>query len=183
MQNAADDLLREHQTIIFAIDIIENMVKRVEMAKPIDAGDIGEMIHFLKVFADRCHHAKEENYLFPALERSGIKSIHAPVGIVLNQHHKGRELIRLMEKSVENQKINREDFIYAATAYVALMKDHIHKENTILFPMINEMLSQSERDKLMDDFVTLEEEIIGEGLHEELVSILEQFGRKYLSEN
>ena len=67
MEKTTGDLMHEHKAIMKALDIIEQMDQRVRNDKKIDIKDIGEIIEFLKVFADKCHHGKEEVYLFPAL--------------------------------------------------------------------------------------------------------------------
>lgn len=145
-----------------------------------DYKDIEDIIEFLKVFADKCHHGKEEDFLFPALEKVGIKNQNGPIGVMLAQHRQGRELIKQMQESIEDKIINKQAFANAASSYVNLLRNHIEKENTILFPMSDTKLPVSIQKRLLDDFENHEKNVIGEGKHEELHVLLEKFKKKYL---
>ncbi len=98
METASQDLIHEHKAILIALDVIEKMYERVQNDKELDYKDIEDIIEFLKVFADKCHHGKEEDFLFPALEEVGIKNQDGPIGVMLAQHRQGRELIKLMQQ-------------------------------------------------------------------------------------
>ena len=180
MKTASQDLMHEHKAILIALDVIEKMYIRVQEDKEMDYKDIEDIIEFLKVFADKCHHGKEEDFLFPALEEVGIKNQNGPIAIMLTQHKQGREFIRQMQQSVENKIINKQAFVNAASSYVNLLRNHIEKEDTILFPMSDTKLSASMQKKLLNDFESLEKNVIGEGKHEELHILLDKFKKKYL---
>ena len=57
-------------------------------------------IGFLKEFADKCHHGKEEGLLFPAMVAAGIPDKGGPIGVMLAEHTQGRQFIRDMEESL-----------------------------------------------------------------------------------
>jgi hemerythrin-like domain-containing protein len=180
MKTPSQDLIHEHKAILIALAVIEQMVQRVQNNGEIDSKDIDEIIEFLKVFADKCHHGKEEDFLFPALEEAGVKNQNGPIGVMLEQHRQGREFIKQMKQSIENRVINNQAFINAASSYVNLLRNHIEKEDTFLFPMSDTKLSAPIQKKLLHDFENLEKNVIGEGKHEELHKLLEKFKNKYL---
>ena len=181
MKTPGQDLIHEHKAILIALNVIEQMYKRVQNDKVIDNKDIEKMIEFLKVFADKCHHGKEEDYLFPALEEAGVKNQNGPIGVMLDQHKQGREFIKQMQESISNKLINKNAFVDAASSYVRLLRNHIEKENTFLFPVINAKLSLPKQQELLNNFEKLENDVIGEGKHEELHTLLEEFQKKYLN--
>jgi hemerythrin-like domain-containing protein len=180
METASQDLMHEHRAILIALDVIEKMVERVQSDSSMDYKDIEDMIGFLKVFADKCHHGKEEEFLFPALEKAGVKKENGPIGVMLAQHKQGREFIGQMQKSIEHRTIQKQAFVNAASSYVTLLRMHIEKEDTKLFPMSDTLLSAPIQQRLLQDFETLEKNVIGEGRHEELHVLLEKFRKKYL---
>ncbi len=180
MKTPGQDLIQEHKAIRIALNVIEQMAKQVQHNKEVEAEDIEKMIAFLKVFADQCHHGKEEDYLFPALEEAGVKNQDGPIGIMLEQHRQGREYIRQMQESISNRTINKNAFAAAASSYVALLRDHIIKEDTYLFPMSDAKLNASKQQELMSNFEILEKNVIGEGRHEELHALLLKMKDKYL---
>lgn len=181
MKTASIDLIHEHKAILIALNVIEKIVERIQNNEEIDPKDIEDLIEFLKVFADKCHHGKEEGFLFPALEKIGIKNENGPIGVMLAQHNQGRNLIKRMQESIADNRIHKNAFIDAGTEYVKLLRNHIEKEDTILFPLIDTRLSVSEQKQLLIDFENLEENVIGKGKHEELHALLEKFKNKYLN--
>jgi hemerythrin-like domain-containing protein len=164
---------------LIALNIIEKIVGRINNNEETDSKDIEEILDYLKIFADKCHHGKEEDFLFPALEKTGIKNENGPIGVMLAQHNQGRNLIKHMQESIANSKIFKNAFIDAGTEYVRLLRNHIEKEDTILFPMSDARLSASEQEKLLIDFENLEKNVIGRVKHEELHALLEKFNNKY----
>jgi hemerythrin-like domain-containing protein len=170
MEKPSRDLMHEHQPILIALDVIEKMNKRVRDGQEVDYRYIEETIDFLILFADKFHHGKEEKYLFPALEETGIKNQGGSIGVMLEQHRKGRELIKQMQSSIGKNRINKNAFIEASSSYVNLLRMHIEKENTILFPLCDSSLSASKQQELSDNFKRHEKEILGEGVHEELLA-------------
>lgn len=73
MKTAKEDLIHEHKAIQYALNILESMSERIENIGEADYSDINSLVEFLKEFADKCHHGKEEDFLSPALEKAGIK--------------------------------------------------------------------------------------------------------------
>lgn len=180
MKRPSQDLMQEHEAILIALNVIEEISERVRQDKEVEYKDIKEMIRFLRVFADECHHGKEELYLFPALEEIGVQNEGGPIGIMLAHHKKGRELVNKMELSLENNSISKDAFVESASDYVNLLREHIEKENTLTFPFTDANLPESKQDELMSDFERLEKKVIGDGVHEELHALLEEFSREYL---
>ena len=181
MNTASNDLINEHKAIQIALNILEKIQERLEKNGEAYYKDIIDLLEFLKEFADKCHHGKEEGFLFPALEKAGVKKEGGPIGVMLMEHSKGRELIKKMQENILNNPVNKTGFIMATLEYVRHMRAHIEKENTVLFPMIDTRMSASEQKELFENFENHEEKIIGEGRHEELHALLDKFRTKYLN--
>jgi hemerythrin-like domain-containing protein len=178
MSKAIADLMNEHEAILSAIQILERMAGTVEKAQLVDKKDIQDFIGFLKEFADRCHHGKEEGFLFPAMVNAGVPEKGGPVGVMLAEHAQGRQFIRDMEAAITNN-MDREKLAGAARGYASLLRVHIHKENGMLFPMAERLLTGAQLDALYEGFEKHEEQVIGHGRHAELHAILEKLQEKY----
>jgi hemerythrin-like domain-containing protein len=163
------------------LNILEKIQERLGKNGEADYKDIIDLLDFLKEFADKCHHGKEEVFLFPALEKAGVKKEGGPIGVMLQEHTKGRNLIKEMQENILNNPVNKTGFITAASEYVRHMRAHIEKENTVLFPMIDTRMSASEQKELAENFENHEKKVIGEGRHEELHALLDKFRNKYLN--
>ncbi len=180
MKYASDDLRNEHEGVLFGLNILEQMANRVKQSETADTKDIVAMLNFLRLFADKCHHGKEEGLLFPAMEKVGIPNEKGPIGQMLREHTQGRQYIAEMGASVSDDILQADKFESAATGYINLMRAHIEKENTILFPMGDKMLPHEVQERLLRQFEEFEEEVMGKGTHEKLHEMLDSFELKYL---
>jgi len=176
MGKATQDLRNEHDIILHVLYIADKIISsEMEDIKAMHFGK--ELVYFLKTFGDKCHHGKEENYLFKELEKQGIQNEGGPIGVMLQEHQEGRMYIDLMNKAVEaadtaNFKIN-------ASNYSNLLHSHIEKENNVLFVMADEILDDSKQDELFEKFEQHEENVIGHGVHEELHSMIHKWTEEF----
>lgn len=181
---AADTLKNEHEAVKLMMKIMDAACINIKTGKTIKHEDIDDMIDFLKVFVDQCHHGKEEQILFPRLEKAGVLNEGGPIGVLLAEHEQGRGYVRKMSQSMNDYKSG----IMGATtllvenieAFIMLMDQHIIKENTVLFAMVDKLLTAEIQQELFDKFEVLEDEVIGMGKHEELHKRLERLSTVYL---
>jgi len=178
MSNAITDLMNDHEAILSAIQILDRMIATLDKTSSVDGKDIHDFIGFLKEFADKCHHGKEEGHLFPAMVRAGIPEQGGPIGVMLAEHARGRQFIREMEDAISNN-VDYVKFRAAASGYATLLRTHIHKENGILFPMAERVLTEKQLGELYNGFEEHEEKVIGQGRHEELHALLKSLQGKY----
>jgi hemerythrin-like domain-containing protein len=132
-------------------------------------------LEFLRNFADQCHHFKEEKILFPALEEHGIPREGGPIGMMLAEHEEGRAHVRSMIDAVEQVAKGNgaasTTLLDHARAYVTLLREHIQKEDDILFRMADEVIPEDEQRRILKDFENHEAEEMGAGAHEKYLSI------------
>ncbi len=178
MSQAISDLLNEHEAILSALNILDRITSGIEAKNEVNSEDLIEFIDFLKEFADKCHHGKEEGLLFPAMVEAGIQQSGGPIGVMLDEHQEGRRLIKQMTEALTGE-VNTESLTQAARGYIFLLRNHINKENNILFPMAEKVLDQQKLGELYNGFVEHEENVIGHGRHEELHAMLEELNEKY----
>jgi len=177
-----EQLIHEHVAITRMLDILEEACSRLETGGAVAHSDLEEMVEFFIVFADTCHHAKEEKLLFPALEEAGIPREHGPIGVMLAEHDLGRKYIQAMKRALELWASDsaQSDFVSAVREYRNLLLLHIQKENNVLFPLAEAHLSAERQGEILDAFDRLEEEELGTGTHEKFHARLAEFGRSYL---
>jgi hemerythrin-like domain-containing protein len=180
MSKAIDELKHDHDAILSSLSILDAMVGRLGKPNAPDADALRSYLGFLKEFADKCHHGKEEGILFPALTAAGMPSEGGPVGVMLHEHVEGRAFIQQMEKALAG-KLDAHAFSQAATGYAELLRAHIAKENEVLFPMAERMLPAAQLEQIKGRFEQHEETVIGHGRHEELHALLKDLKQKYLA--
>jgi hemerythrin-like domain-containing protein len=181
------DILREeHELILVMLQIVDAACAKIEDGGNVDGDHISQMIDFISNFADKCHHAKEEKLLFPALEQAGIARDSGPLGVMLAEHVAGRNFVKGMNEALSEMNAGdtmaRERFIQDARGYVQLLDGHIMKENNVLFMMADDRLSAEKQKELLDGFDRVEREEIGAGVHEKYHDLLHRLRNIYLAD-
>lgn len=176
-------LMAEHEAIKTMLRVLENLASRLEAGEKVDPEHLRMALDFITGFADRCHHAKEENLLFPAMESAGIPRYGGPIGVMLTEHEEGRRHVRAMKEAADRlargEKEAGFDFARHARGYTSLLSQHIFKEDNILYAMADERISPADQEKLREEFARVEKEIIGPGQHERFEAILQELSTKY----
>ncbi len=179
-----EQLQEEHQGITLMLKILEKVCVKMEAQEKVNPEHLERIVEFFRVFADKCHHGKEEDLLFPEMEKAGVPRERGPIGVMLAEHTQGRAFVRAMGEAVTRNKKGeargREEFVENARNYISLLTQHIEKENNILFPMGDRVLSKKKQEKLVEGFEKLEREKIGAGTHETFHQLLHQLQEIYL---
>ena len=175
---ATDDLRAEHEGILRMLGVMRAISTRIEAGGTVPAAELTGILDFLKIFADKCHHGKEEGFLFPAMIEAGLPQQSGPIAVMLHDHTQGRAWMQAMEDALA-PAFNPDAFVSALHSYVLLMRSHIAKENNVLFPMAENILEADQLQTLFDQFEAHEAQVIGAGRHEELHALLEQLLARY----
>lgn len=177
--NTATDVLRsEHDVILRMLEATEEVARQFSSGATVVPATLDGLLEFFRLFADRCHHGKEEDLLFPLLHEKGMPREMGPIGVMLSEHAQGRELIAQMARAAaaHSQGATQAgaEWARAARGYAALLREHIAKENNILFVMAEQMLTPDEQDRLAEQFERVETDKMGAGTHERLHSLMDK---------
>lgn len=82
-----DSLKEEYGAIKLMLHVIGAICSRLQSGKEVELSDLDRIVEFIRVFADSCHHGKEEELLFPAMAESGIPVEGCPIGVMLAEHN------------------------------------------------------------------------------------------------
>jgi len=173
---ATQQLRDEHEEIKLMLSIMEKTINKLNNGVVLDIEYMEKIIDFIKGFADKCHHGKEEDVLFPALIKNGMRKDIGPIAVMLNEHQQGRAFVKALSKALDDFK-NRNtkalhEIVENAMNYVNLLRSHIAKENDVLFMMADKLLSETEQNELAEAFEKIEIEKIGLGKHIEYHNLL-----------
>jgi hemerythrin-like domain-containing protein len=184
MNQPTDRLVREHEKILQMLDVLDRLGQLATSGEaPLD--QIEGAIEFVRVYADDCHHGKEEALLFPAMEKAGMPPEGGPVAVMLHEHVQGRGHVADMAAALDGLKAGDagagDAFANAAAAYTSLLRDHIDKEDHCLFPMAEQLLGQEAKVELEAEFERVDGEDVGPETIGRMEAFLEQ-ARGLLSE-
>jgi hemerythrin-like domain-containing protein len=160
----------EHRVIERVLAVLERLTKR-PVAESLSSWK--NALDFIRGFADGCHHFKEEKVLFPAMEAHGIPADGGPIGMMLLEHEEGRGYVKSMLAALEDPQTDtaKQALLSNANSYLRLLKEHIQKEDEILFRMAEDVISAEEQKELLRAFEEHEAQEMGQGVHEKYLAI------------
>jgi hemerythrin-like domain-containing protein len=143
-------LTAEHRTMLRMAAVLDSMSKRARNQGTYTQEDVEAILHILRVFGDDCHQAKEEGALFPVFAAVCDPSEYAAVRHMLFEHDQDRSLIEGMEDAV--LRSNAAQFAEYAQRLATILRNHIYKEDNIVFEKINAALSKEDDARVVRDF-------------------------------
>ncbi len=174
---ATQILMEEHRVIERVITSMEEATRRLEQGAPVAPGFFIDAAQFIQGFADGCHHKKEEGVLFKAMVEGGLPGEGGPISVMLAEHEQGRIYTRAMRAAAEKLQAGdasaRPAVIANARGYATLLRNHITKEDGILFPMAEQVIPASEQEQVSEGFERVEHEETGAGVHEKYLALAE----------
>ena len=155
-------LVDEHSLILRMIALLEKNAPRTATGDYSNWQFYLDGVDFIRKYADRFHHAKEEDVLFAALVKNGMPRENSPVAAMLMEHDQGRAYVLGMETAVKEAlggHAGRENTIAEnALAYAALLRDHIAKEDDILYPLAERVIPEAMRAEITTGYQRAEAE-------------------------
>ncbi len=170
-KNITQALVDEHRLILRMIALLERNAHRTAEGEYRNWQFYLDGIDFIRTYSDRFHHAKEEDVLFEALVRNGMPRENSPIAAMLMEHDQGRAFVKAMEAAVREamEAAVREalggdtdkggDIAGIALAYAALLREHIEKEDDILYPLAERVIPDSMRDGIIAGYAAAEARI------------------------
>ena len=166
--NPTADLEREHRFIEKVVKACSVMAAEIQNGGALDAALFRRIVEFMRTYADKCHHGKEEALLFPALYEKGVPSTGCPIAALSAEHIQGRHLVTGLSDALE--LLRRGDpkagqaILENLTGIARLYPNHIWKEDYLLFPMTLKVMKEKDLDELREKFETVDRSIGAEAL-------------------
>jgi hemerythrin-like domain-containing protein len=173
-------MVEEHKLILRMIALVEENANRLEAGRFHDWRFFLDAVDFIRNYADRFHHAKEEDVLFKVLVANGMPEQNSPVAAMLMAHDQGREFVRGMEKGAMQALAGdgnpAAEIVRNARGYIALLRDHIDKEDNILYPLAERVLPETMRPGMTEAYSAAEAKT--PGLEEKYRRLVEGYEAK-----
>jgi len=177
-------LKQEHGKIKLMLRILEKICMKLDSGEAVEPEHLDMAIEFIRGFADKCHHGKEEDVLFPIMKGARITGAEDLIRVLLIEHDMGREYVRAFAEAVNSYKSNDVEALAKITQnamkYVRLLDPHIDNENNTLFPMADNSLSEAQQAEMAEGFLRIETEVIGIDRHEGLQKMLDDLADRYM---
>jgi hemerythrin-like domain-containing protein len=167
----------EHDLILQALEALGKRLEGMNTPTPDDRAYFEKAVEFLRGFADKCHHGKEEDLLFKRMAERGFPTQGGPIAVMLSEHQAGRAFIRGMAEAAARIGSDQQagpQLRDNGRGYIELLRNHIAKENQVLFPMADRALSAEDQHDLAHAFERFEEQETGAGVHERMLGLLQE---------
>ena len=173
-------LMVEHRLIERMIALVDREAKRIRATGKVDTDFVLSAIDFIRLYADRCHHGKEEEILFRDLAKKKMSPEHrALMDELIREHVHGRNLVR---KLVEAKDLYVNGYAEALPhiarelkALVEFYPGHIETEDKRFFFPCLAYFTQAEQDRMLEEFHSFDRNMI----HEKYRLLVENFlGKK-----
>jgi len=172
-------LAREHRLIERVLDALGRISDEARRTKRLNDPAAELAIRFLREFADRTHHLKEEKILFPALAAQG----YFPGCALISEHEEGRERVSRMADAVERASSGDEEairlFVRTARSFIGFLRDHIVKEDECLADVVNTTFSPDEHVRLLEEFDEMERREVGEDAFARFAAVAQELETRY----
>ena len=137
-------LVDEHKNILRLLDLAEYIARKKELtAETIDL--VNEVVFYVRNYADGRHHAKEENILF--VKTDGSQEV---IKAMVAEHVTARALIS--QAAAGAGAGNQAQIRQALSDYIELLREHIRKEDKILYPWFDRNMTTEEKSDMMREF-------------------------------
>jgi hemerythrin-like domain-containing protein len=167
--------MEEHRLIERVLDALDAAASALDRRQPVRPGFFLEAADFIAGFADGCHHQKEEGVLFDAIVASGLPADQGPIPVMLMEHEQGRAFTRGIRDAARRLEAGdagaARQVVANARGYVALLREHIMKEDEVLFPLADELLTPDRHEAVLQGFTRIEHEDATGGAHERFVAL------------
>jgi hemerythrin-like domain-containing protein len=176
---ARGPLMIEHRLIEGMIAVIQRRLDRAAQAQSIDPSFVDTAVDFIRVYADRTHHGKEEDILFRTLQQKGLSDEHRRImNELVEEHALGRETTKALVEA--NMRYRKKDIGALAEVtdrlrtLVGFYPKHIKKEDAVFFPAAVAYLTEQEDQAMLAEFWEFDRKMI----HEKYKAIVKGFSRE-----
>jgi hemerythrin-like domain-containing protein len=183
VEKAIEVLMSEHRLIEQALGSLESYAAQVREGFSPGRKEIGEYAAFFRGFADTCHHGKEEDILFQRMIARGFPRDVGPLAVLFHEHELGRAHVRELSALAAGEDVlsprETAELLHNASGYVSLLRAHILKEDSILYPLALRMLTGPELDAMNTQFEAFEAQLRAEGLIDRLSALAERLTTRF----
>jgi uncharacterized protein len=155
--NWAELLITDHQT---SEQVFEAVEKAFAAPDGPSCDTIAKLVEYCRDYVTACHNQKEEQHLFPLIERRGIPRHGGPLAVMLDEHRQAEQaLAKLVELGTlySNGRTSvREDLQAVFSQYATLMRNHFWKENDILYPMARRVMTEADAAQVVEGIEKVE---------------------------
>jgi len=177
--NPIETLTGEHRLIERMLDALLAWSTGMVRRNGDERSELANFVTFVQEYVDPVHHGKEEDILFATMAEHGFPKDQGPVAVMMHEHDECRRLIQTLaartRQSSAWSEAERNEIARAAHGYADLLRNHIVKEDQILYPISEARLPNDAKARIANGFERFEKEKAPPAERARLVSLAEAF--------
>jgi len=170
-------LREEHRLIESTILAFTSIIRDLAAGTPLDRHRVWEIAQSFKTYVQRCHHSKED-FLLSMVRARGGSSTEYPFRTFYEEHHHIQSLLSDLAKGsheyLEAFPGAPESLVHSLRNVVDFYPGHMWKAEHLLFPLADELLSETDQGVLIQQFDWIDS-IVGAEINGELRAIVAEF--------
>ncbi|MBU0686527.1 MAG: hemerythrin domain-containing protein [Candidatus Margulisbacteria bacterium] len=175
----AGPLMTEHRLIERMIARMDRELDKIKKESLVDVGFIEVAVDFLRSYADRCHHGKEEDILFKALSGKPLSAEHKRImEELIREHVLGRGNVRKLKEANESYAQGNQNALSDVVANLEILvkfyPKHIEKEDKHFFIPAMDYFDKKEQATILEEFWEFDKKLI----HEKYNAIVKQLEKQ-----
>ena len=160
-------LMIEHRLIERIIIQIQKVLKQVDETNEVDPLFIDTAVDFIRMYADRTHHGKEEDILFRDLQKKDLSNDDRGImNELVEEHIFGRQttkkLIEANSRYRSGDKSALTDIVEHLNTIVDFYPKRIEKEDKVFFPASRAYFTEQEDQAMLEEFWEFDKNMIHE---------------------
>lgn len=180
---AIQTMVEEHNNIKKMLIIVRKYCYKILKNEKLDYEDFYKIIDFIRNYADKHHHGKEEKMLFNRM----VQELGAPAEKLVKygmlvEHDLGRLYIKELEEAIvkvlKGDEEAKLDVIANAISYTHLLQRHIDKEDTVVYKFAENNLSDSSKEKLEEECQAFEAQGEKEEIQRKYINVIDELNTK-----
>ena len=164
---ARGPLMIEHRLIEKMLKLVNKVLTKIEKQETVDPVFIDTVVDFIRTYADRTHHGKEEEILFRELEKKDMSNDNRLLmNELIEEHIFGRKITRELIEANARYRKGENSALSIITVKLSTLVDfypkHIEKEDKVFFPSSRAYLSEEEEQAMLKEFWEFDRKMIHE---------------------
>ncbi len=170
-------LMIEHRLIERMLRVMDRKLREMETSREVDARFVDTAVDFLRTYADRCHHGKEEDILFRELAKKPLTpALKRTMDELVAEHVYARKTVGAMlaakERYVHGEHDALSEVMIQLRELIAFYPVHIAKEDKHFFIPCMDVFSKEEQEAMLQEGYEFDRKLI----HEKYRKVVEQLG-------
>lgn len=172
---ARGPLMIEHRLIERMLKAIQDILKRIEETQAIDPVRVDTVVDFIRTYADRTHHGKEEEILFEAMKEKPLSEEDRRfMNELIEEHVFGRRTTKALVDANTRYRNGDEaalsEIVEKLQTLIEFYPTHIEKEDKVFFPASRGYFTEEEDQAMLARF----REFDGKMIHEKYENVVKE---------